>query len=207
MATSVKTRLALRLEYSFAVRKRGEPHHSVDNLRGHGGCAKNVARLIPGFVVIKMVFVESSRLSSYQIASNQSLEPYRLPSASLSRTYASSLDRFRKLRARISPCYFAHSPPSINHFSRPHTPLQSRGVPPLSVPRQYSLPTTLTFAASTSPSALVRYALMPSRIGVYLASDSSQCLDMGLPYTHLRCTVREGSLSTLSHLGRTVALQ
>ena len=42
---------------------------------------------------------------------------------------------------------------------------------------------TLRFAAPTSPSPLVRYALVPNRVGVYLASDSSQCLEMGLPYT------------------------
>ena len=53
----VETRLALR---SLWARKGGSRHYPIENLRGPSRCMKNVAHLVPGYVVIKIVSVESS---------------------------------------------------------------------------------------------------------------------------------------------------
>ena len=62
------------LEYPSAARKRGSRHHPIDDLRRRSWCMKNVALLVPGYVVTKLVSVERSCLSSYQSPSTQYFE-------------------------------------------------------------------------------------------------------------------------------------
>ncbi len=76
----VETRLALRLEYPrlecpSAARKGGSRHLPVDNSRRRSGCMKNAAPSFPGYVVLKFVSVESSRLSRCQSPSTSLYNP------------------------------------------------------------------------------------------------------------------------------------